>query len=82
MTQRIRKELENEQSHRNKLLQEIQSLKNQLIECQDGLLAAARISDELELSELTNAALKEECKFFFVKISFEFLIFLCRKVNI
>lgn len=64
MTHRIRKELENEQNHRNKLLQEIQSLKNQLIECQDGLLAAARISDELELSELTNAALKEECELF------------------
>lgn len=63
MTQRIRKELNDEKNYSGKLLQDIESIKNQLTECQDGLLAAARISDEFELSELTNTALKEECKY-------------------
>lgn len=63
MTQRIRRELNDEKSHGAKLLQDIEYLKQQLAECQDGLLAAARISDELELSESTNSALKEERKY-------------------
>lgn len=62
MTQRIRKELNDEKAHTGKLLQDIEYLQQQLAECQDGLLAAARISDELELSESTNVALKDECK--------------------
>lgn len=65
MTQRIRKELSDEKTNSGKLLQDIESLKNQLTECQDGLLAAARISDEFELSEMTNTALKEERKYRF-----------------
>jgi len=53
-------ELEDERKHGLKILQDMESLKQQLTEYQGGLLAAARISDELEQSELTNSALKEE----------------------
>lgn len=63
MTQRIRREINDEKSNSAKLLQDIDHLKQQLAECQEGLLAAARLSDELESSEATNAMLKEECKF-------------------
>lgn len=62
MTHRIRNELNDEIINRQKLLNEIQSLKIQLEESQAGLLAAARISDQLEISQVTNAALKEERK--------------------
>lgn len=62
MTHRIRKELDVELEKHSKQLQEIQSLQNQLAEAKTGLLAAARISDQLEISQVTNAALKEECK--------------------
>lgn len=59
-THRIKKQLDDEINNRSSLLKEIESLKCQLAESEDGLLAAARISDQLEIAQVTNAALKEE----------------------
>lgn len=63
MTNRIRNELNDEVAKRQTLLNEIQSLKVQLEESKAGLLAAARISDQLEIAQVTNATIKEECKY-------------------
>lgn len=63
MTNRIRNELNEEISKRQSLINEIQSLKLQLDESKAGLLAAARISDQLEIAQVTNATIKEECKY-------------------
>lgn len=63
MTHRIRNELNEEISKRQSLLNEIHSLKLQLDESKAGLLAAARISDQLEIAQVTNATIKEECKY-------------------
>lgn len=63
MTNRIRNELNDEVGKRQSLLNEIQSLKTQLDESKAGLLAAARISDQLEIAQVTNATIKEECKY-------------------
>lgn len=41
----------------------MQLLQQQLTEAKNGLLAAARISDQLEISQVTIAQLKEECKY-------------------
>lgn len=62
MTHRIRGELNDEIENGKQLRAEINSLKTQLEESKAGLLAAARISDQLEISQVTNAALKEERK--------------------
>lgn len=63
MTNRIRNELNDEVFKRQSLVNEIQALKSQLEESKAGLLAAARISDQLEISQVTNATIKEECKY-------------------
>lgn len=63
MTNRIRNELNDEVARRQSLLNEIQSLKVQLEESKAGLLAAARISDQLEIAQVTNATIKEERKY-------------------
>lgn len=62
MTGRIRNELHDEIAKRQSLLNEIQTLKSQLEESKAGLLAAARISDQLEIAQVTNSTIKEECK--------------------
>lgn len=62
MTHRIRGELNDEIENGKQLRAEITSLRTQLEESKAGLLAAARISDQLEISQVTNAALKEERK--------------------
>lgn len=62
MTHRIRAELHDEIENGKQLRAEINSLRTQLEESKAGLLAAARISDQLEISQVTNAALKEERK--------------------
>lgn len=64
MTNRIRNELNDEIAKRQALINEIQSLKLQLEESKAGLLAAARISDQLEIAQVTNSTIKEECKYF------------------
>lgn len=63
MTNRIRNELNDEIAKRQSLINEIQSLKLQLEESKAGLLAAARISDQLEIAQVTNSTIKEECKY-------------------
>lgn len=63
MTNRIRNELNEEVSKRQLLLNEIESLKLQLEESKAGLLAAARLSDQLEIAQVTNATIKEERKY-------------------
>lgn len=63
MTSRIRHELNDEIAKRQLLLNEIEALKFQLEESKAGLLAAARISDQLEIAQVTNATIKEECKY-------------------
>lgn len=68
-TNRIRSELNEEFSKRQSLLNEIQQLKCQLEESKAGLLAAARISDQLEIAQVTNSAIKEECKYDNVKLN-------------
>lgn len=59
-THRIKRQLNDEINNHSALLKEIESLKCQLAESEDGLLAAARISDQLEIAQVTNATLKEE----------------------
>lgn len=59
----IRKELDSEKMKQNNLMKEMQLLQQQLTEAKNGLLAAARISDQLEISQVTIAQLKEECKY-------------------
>lgn len=61
-TQRIRNELTEELSKRHQLHNELDTLKSQLDESKAGLLAAARISDQLEISQVTASTIKEECK--------------------
>lgn len=63
MTNRIRNELNDEIAKRQSLINEIHALKSQLDESKAGLLAAARISDQLEIAQVTNATIKEECKY-------------------
>lgn len=62
-TQRLRKELHEEQDARNKTLAEMQSLQQQLKDAKQGLLAASRLSDQLESSQCSVASLREECKY-------------------
>lgn len=80
MTNRIRSELHDEIAKRQLLLNEIESLKLQLEESKAGLLAAARISDQLEIAQVTNATIKEECKYKIVSLFWEinqyFLLFI------
>lgn len=64
MTQYIRTEYEIEKRKQNQFLVEIQSLQQQLTDAKNGLLAAARISDQLELSQMSVNNLKDECKYF------------------
>lgn len=63
ITNRIRNELNEEMAKRQSLINEIQALKSQLEESKAGLLAAARISDQLEIAQVTNATIKEERKY-------------------
>lgn len=62
MTHRIRGQLNDEIENGKQLRADMNSLKTQLEESKAGLLAAARISDQLEICQVTNAALKEERK--------------------
>lgn len=62
LSNRLRTELNNEIINRKRLEMEIEVLKTQLDEAKNGLLAAARITDQLESSQEANAVLKEERK--------------------
>lgn len=56
----IRRELEQAQTREAALKGEIRQLQQQLADAKNGLLAAARISDQLEISQVTVASLREE----------------------
>lgn len=59
----IQKELENERGLQSKLSIEIHQLQQQLQEAKNGLMAAARLSDQLELNQHTIERLNNESKF-------------------
>ncbi|XP_055635247.1 thyroid receptor-interacting protein 11 isoform X1 [Toxorhynchites rutilus septentrionalis] len=56
----IRKELEETQKQEVNLKAEIRQMQQQLTDAKNGLLAAARISDQLEIAQVTVASLKDE----------------------
>ncbi|KAJ6638473.1 Thyroid receptor-interacting protein 11 [Pseudolycoriella hygida] len=62
VTYRLRKDLENEQQKQLELTNEIKSLHDQLLESKNGLLAASRITDQLESCQVANATLKTELR--------------------
>lgn len=64
-TLRLRKELQSEREKQTELQNEIKSFQAKLAEANQGLLAASRLSDQLEISQVTIASLKEESKFLF-----------------
>lgn len=61
-TTSIQKELENEKARQQKLSDEIKQLNEQLREASNGLMAAARLSDQLELNQHTIERLNNESK--------------------
>lgn len=71
-TTMIHKELESERAQQSKLLNDIHQLQQQLQEAKNGLMAAARLSDQLELNQHTIERLNNESKFkqFFFHFSF------------
>lgn len=72
-TIKLRNDLQNEIVKGKELSTEIQNLQHQLAEAKNGLLAASRISDQLEMSQITITTLKTECKcylVFFVDVIF------------
>lgn len=62
-TERLRRQINSERKVQDDLKNEILILKSQLDESKQGLLAAARLSDQLENSKNNIAALKEEGMF-------------------
>lgn len=58
----IRRDLEQAQARETALKGDIRQLQQQLADAKNGLLAAARISDQLEIAQVTVASLREECK--------------------
>jgi thyroid receptor-interacting protein 11 len=62
-TQTIQKELNDEKAKQSKFNTEIQQLQQQLQEAKNGLMAAARLSDQLELNQHTIERLNNESKF-------------------
>lgn len=61
-TTAIKRELENEKARQQKLSDEIKQLNEQLREASNGLMAAARLSDQLELNQHTIERLNNESK--------------------
>lgn len=64
-TNSLHKELESERKNQRKLHNDISQLQSQLQEAKNGLMAAARLSDQLELNQLTIDKLNNESKFLF-----------------
>lgn len=62
-THTLHKELEAERNNQKKLHNDISQLQSQLQEAKNGLMAAARLSDQLELNQLTIDKLNNESKF-------------------
>lgn len=61
-TMMIQKELENEKAQQRRFSDEIKQLNEQLREASNGLMAAARLSDQLELNQHTIERLNNESK--------------------
>lgn len=61
----IRREVDKEKEKQKELCDEIASLNQQLVDANQGLLAASRISDQLETLQISNSTLKEECEYTF-----------------
>lgn len=57
--------MKEEISKRQTLLDEIKVLKSQLEESAAGLLAATRISNQLESAQISNTTIRDECKYSF-----------------
>uniref|UniRef100_A0A182SAL3 Uncharacterized protein n=1 Tax=Anopheles maculatus TaxID=74869 RepID=A0A182SAL3_9DIPT len=62
-TNSIRNELEQARIREDGLKDMLKQVQQQLTDAKTGLLAAARISDQLEISQVTVASLKAECKY-------------------
>lgn len=62
-TYKLRKDIENGKEEEKHLREEIDTLLNQLSDAKQGLLAATRLSDQLEFSNQTISKLKTECKY-------------------
>lgn len=62
-TAALQKELDNERANQARLGGEINQLKAQLQEAKNGLMAASRLNDQLELNQLTIEKLNNESKF-------------------
>lgn len=71
-TMKLQKELHDERNRQQSLSMEIQQLRQQLHEAKNGLLAAARINDQLELNQMTIEKLKNESKI--TKRQFSFVV--------
>lgn len=65
-TAALHKQLDSEKAKQVKLHGEINQLQVQLQEAKNGLMAAARLSDQLELNQLTIDKLNNESKFFYL----------------
>lgn len=61
-TQQLRRQLDAEATAQRTLRTDLDALRQQLAEAKIGLLAATRITDQLENYQLANANLKDECK--------------------
>lgn len=70
----IRREVDKEKEKQKELCDEIASLNQQLVDANQGLLAASRISDQLETLQISNSTLKEECKYTFLFGVFYYLL--------
>lgn len=62
-TASIQNELADERAHQARLSSEISQLQRQLQEAKNGLMAAARLSDQMELNQHTIERLNNESKF-------------------
>lgn len=65
----VRREVDKEKDKQKDLYEEIAALNQQLNDANHGLLAASRISNQLETIQINNANLKEECEFFIMCIA-------------
>lgn len=68
-TAALQKELDDEKVKQVKLGKEIAQLQLQLHEAKNGLMAASRLSDQLELNQLTIDKLNNDSKFFYLLFS-------------
>lgn len=73
-TTALQKKLESERMHQRKLHVDISQLQAQLLEAKNGLMAAARLSDQLELNQLTIDKLNNESKFLSTYLSIHLLL--------